>query len=170
MVVDVERRDDERGFFARTFSRDEFLAAGPEPLVEQMSVSWSRRPGTLRGLHVRTAASPEAKLVRCTRGAVLDVLVDVRPDSPTCLRSFAVELPADNRRAVYVPPPVAHGHQTLVDDCELTYAMSAAHVPEAERGLRYDDPALGLTWPLPVTVLSERDASWPLLDADGRAG
>ncbi len=170
MVVDVERRDDERGFFARTFSRDEFLAAGPEPLVEQMSVSWSRRAGTLRGLHVRTAASPEAKLVRCTRGAVLDVLVDVRPDSPTCLRSFAVELPADNRRAVYVPPPVAHGHQTLVDDCELTYAMSAAHVPEAERGLRYDDPALGLTWPLPVTVLSERDASWPLLDADGRAG
>ncbi len=162
-VVDLERREDERGFFARSFCRTEFLAAGLRPAVEQMNVSYTRQAGTVRGMHYQVAPATESKLVRCTAGAVADIIVDMRSDSPTYLAHFAVELTAANHRAVYVPPMFAHGHQALVDDCEITYAVSEAYTVGAERGLRYDDPALDLPWPRPVAVVSDKDASWPLL-------
>jgi dTDP-4-dehydrorhamnose 3,5-epimerase len=164
VLVDLERRSDERGFFARTFCREEFAAAGLEPLVEQCNLSYNHRAGTLRGMHFQVAPATEAKLVRCTAGAVVDVIVDVREGSATYLQSFHVELSADNRRALYVPPLFAHGYQTLVDGAEVAYQVSEAYTPGTERGLRHDDPRLGLTWPLPVSVLSDKDAAWPLLD------
>ncbi len=167
VVVDLERREDERGFFARSYCREEFLAAGLEPLGEQSNVSFNRLAGTLRGLHYQLPPASEAKLVRCTAGAVLDVVVDARPGSPTYLRSVAVELTSANHRALYVPPMFAHGYQTLVDDTEVVYQVSAAYTPGTERGLRYDDPALGITWPLPVSVISPKDAAWDLLDVAG---
>lgn len=163
-VVELELREDSRGFFARTFSADEFRAAGLEPIVEQCNLSFNHAAGTLRGMHRQIAPHPEAKLVRCTRGAVLDVIVDMRDDSPTRLQHVAVELTAENRRALYVPPYFAHGYLTLTDGAEVMYQVSGAYAPEAERGLRYDDPALGIDWPLEVQVISEKDASWPLLD------
>jgi len=163
VVVDLERKADDRGFFARTFCREEFAAAGLEPLVEQCNLSYNHRAGTLRGMHFQVAPATEAKLVRCTAGAIVDIIVDVRSGSPTYLRSFSVELTAENRRALYVPPMFAHGYQTLVDGAEVTYQVSEAYTPGTERGLRHDDPRLGLAWPLPVTVLSDKDAAWPLL-------
>lgn len=166
-VVDLEPHEDERGFFARSFSREEFAAAGMIPHIEQMNVSYSRRAGTLRGMHYQVAPALESKFIRCTRGGIVDQIVDVRPDSPTYLQHVSVELTVDNHRALYVPPMFAHGHQTLVDDSEITYAVSGAHTPGAERGLRYDDPVLGLSWPLPVTVISAKDASWPLMEQGG---
>lgn len=162
-LVDLEPREDERGFFARTFDRAEFLAAGLEAPAEQCSLSYNHRAGTLRGMHYQVAPALEAKLVRCTRGALLDVVVDVRPGSLTYLRSFAVELTAENRRSVLISPMLAHGFQTLVDDTEVIYQISEAHTPGTERGLRHDDPVLGLYWPLAVSVLSRRDAEWPML-------
>jgi dTDP-4-dehydrorhamnose 3,5-epimerase len=165
VVVDVERKQDARGFFARTFCREEFAAEGLEPTVEQCSISFSSRAGTLRGMHYQVASATEAKLVRVTSGAVLDQVVDVRPDSPTYLSSFAIELTAANRTALYVPPMCAHGFQTLTDDSEVSYSINAAYTPGADRGLRHDDPALALRWPLPVTVISDRDRAWPLLTA-----
>ncbi|RJK97868.1 dTDP-4-dehydrorhamnose 3,5-epimerase [Vallicoccus soli] len=162
-VVELELREDERGFFARTFCRSEFEAAGLEPLVEQCNLSYNHRAGTLRGMHYQVEPAPEAKLVRCTRGAIVDVIVDMRPESPTYLRHVAVELTADNRRALYVPPLFAHGYLTLVDGAEVVYQVSAAYTPGTERGLRHDDPALGIDWPVPVSVVSEKDRSWALL-------
>ena len=166
-IIDLERREDERGFFARTFCREEFAAAGLEPAVEQCNVSYNRRAGTVRGMHFQVDPAPEAKLVRCVRGAIVDIIVDVRPDSATYLEHIAVELTADNRRALYVPPMFAHGFQTLVDDSEVTYQVSAAYTPGTERGLRFDDPALGLRWPLPVSVISAKDQAWSLLEPAG---
>lgn len=162
-LVDTERHEDERGFFARTYCREEFLAAGLSALGEQGSLSYNHRSGTLRGLHYQVAPATEAKLVRCSAGAVLDQVVDLQPDSPTYLQSFAVELTADNRTALYVPPMFAHGFQVLADGTEVLYQMSQAHRPGSARGVRYDDPALGLSWPLRVTVISDADRSWPLL-------
>ena len=163
VVVELELKQDERGFFARTFCRSEFVAAGLEPLVEQCNLSFNHRAGTLRGMHYQVAPATEAKLVRCTTGAVLDQIVDVREDSPTYLQSFSVELTAGNRTALYVPPMFAHGYQALSDGAEVSYQVSEAYTPGTERGLRYDDPALGLAWPLPVSVISAKDAAWPLL-------
>lgn len=165
VVLDLERREDDRGFFARTFCRSEFAEHGLEPLVEQCNLSFNHLAGTLRGMHYQVAPATEAKLVRCTSGAVVDQIVDVRPDSPTYLQSFAVELTADNRRALYVPPMFAHGYQTLTDGAEVAYQVSEAYTPGTERGLRHDDPALGLVWPLAVAVISDKDASWPLWKA-----
>ncbi len=165
VVVDLERKADDRGFFARTFCREEFAAAGLEPLVEQCNLSYNHRAGTLRGMHFQVAPATEAKLVRCTAGAIVDIIVDVRTSSPTYLRSFSVELTAENRRALYVPPMFAHGYQTLVNGAEVTYQVSEAYTPGTERGLRHDDPRIGLAWPLPVAVLSDKDAAWPLLEA-----
>ena len=162
-IVDLELREDDRGFFARTFCREEFVAAGLDPLVEQCNVSFNHQAGTLRGMHVQVDPAPEAKLIRCTRGAIMDIIVDLREGSPTRLQHVAVELTADNRRALYVPPYFAHGYQTLVDDTEVGYQVSGAYVPGTERGLRHDDPALGLTWPVPVTVISDKDRAWPPL-------
>lgn len=162
-IIELERREDDRGFFARTYDRQEFLDAGLEPAVEQCNLSYNHKAGTLRGMHLQVAPHPETKLVRCVRGALVDIIVDLRPDSPTRLQHVAVELTADNRRALFVPAYFAHGFQTLVDDTEAIYQVSGAYTPQAERGLRHDDPDLALPWPVETTVISEKDRSWPLL-------
>jgi dTDP-4-dehydrorhamnose 3,5-epimerase len=170
LVVDIEPSSDERGFFARMFDRDEFERRGLAMSFPQVSLSYSRREGTLRGLHYQVEPAPEAKLVRCTRGAMHDVVVDLRPGSPTFLRHVAVELSADNHRAIYIPAMCAHGFQALENDTETLYHIDNVYVPEAARGLRYDDPALAISWPLPVTVISEKDRAWPLLEHDPTLG
>ncbi len=164
-LIDPEPFTDERGCFARLFCRREFEARGLEPAVAQTSLAWNPRRGTLRGLHYQAPPHAEAKLVRCTRGAVHDVIVDLRPDSPAFKRHLAVELTAENRRQIYVPPGCAHGYLTLADATEVAYQMSAFHAPEAARGVRYDDPAFAIRWPLAVAVIGERDLSYP--DFDG---
>jgi dTDP-4-dehydrorhamnose 3,5-epimerase len=146
-IVEPERLEDERGFLARTFSTDEFAARGLDDRVAQCSTSFSPTLGTLRGLHYQAAPHGEAKLVRCTRGAIYDVAVDLRPDSPSYLRWCGWELSADNGRALFVPEGCAHGFQTLMDDTEVLYQMSTPYVPEAARGVRWDDPAFGIEWP-----------------------
>jgi len=161
-LLEPERLEDERGFFARTFCRREFEARGLDPEVLQCSLSFNRRRGTVRGMHWQAAPAEEAKLVRVVRGAVHDVIVDVRPGSATLGRHAAVRLDAENRLALYVPPGFAHGFQTLEDGTELLYQMSAVHAPEHARGFRFDDPEVGIHWPLPVAVISERD--WGLPD------
>jgi dTDP-4-dehydrorhamnose 3,5-epimerase len=167
-VVEPERSVDARGFFARTFCRREFEALGLNPNLAQCSISWNRRRGTLRGLHYQAAPHAEAKLVRCTRGAVFDVVVDLREGSPTFGRWHACELSAENRSAMYIPEGCAHGFQTLVDDTEALYLISEFHHPESSRGARWDDPAIGVEWPLAVTEMSERDASFPYLKEPAR--
>jgi dTDP-4-dehydrorhamnose 3,5-epimerase len=161
--VDLEEFVDERGFFARSFCRDEFVAAGLEPAVAQCNVSYNHLAGTLRGLHFQTAAAPEAKLVRCTRGAIFDVIVDMRPDSATLGRHVAVELTADNHRALFIPPLFAHAFQTLQDATEVHYQMSQPYTPNTERGLRFDDPVLAIDWPMPPTAMNQKDRNWLLL-------
>jgi dTDP-4-dehydrorhamnose 3,5-epimerase len=163
VIVDLKRLEDERGFFARSFCTDEFAAHGLDTRVVQCNVSYNERAGTIRGMHYQGPPSPEAKLVRCTSGAVHDVVIDMRPESPTYLQHVAVELSSQNRRALYVPELVAHGFQTLVDDTEVFYQMNVAFDPGGARGFRYDDPAFGIQWPLAVTSISEKDASIPLL-------
>lgn len=160
-LLEPELRMDDRGFFARTFCRREFEEHGLDPEVAQCSLSFNRWRGTLRGMHYQATPGEEAKLVRCMRGAIHDVIVDVRPGSPTLGRHAAVDLSADDRLALYVPPGFAHGFQTLSDDTELYYQMSAFYAPELARGFRYDDPELGIEWPLPVTVISDRDRELP---------
>lgn len=163
-IVDLERREDERGFFARSFCEDEFKAQGLNPCVAQCNVSFSAAAGTLRGMHFQRAPHVEAKLVRCTRGAAFDVIVDLRADSPTLGRWISVELTADNHRAIYVPAGFAHGAQTLVDNTELFYQMSAPYHAAAASGVRWDDPAFGIVWPDPPStgrIIAERDRTWP---------
>jgi dTDP-4-dehydrorhamnose 3,5-epimerase len=160
-VVDLERREDDRGYFARTFCEDEFRAHGLEPRVTQASVSHNRRRGTLRGMHYQASPHEEAKLVRCTRGAIFDVALDLRRDSPSFRRWYAVELSADNGRALYVPPGVAHGFQTLDDDTDVLYQMSEPHHPDAARGVRFDDPQFAIPWPLERPIVNERDRAYP---------
>ena len=162
-IVDLVVKRDDRGFFARSFCREEFIENGLEPMVEQCNLSFNYKKGTIRGMHMQIAPHPEAKYVRCIRGAVLDIIVDMRPGSPTRFQHVAVELSQDNRRGLYVPPFFAHGYQTLTDDAEVSYQVSGGYAPQAERGLRYNDPVLQLPWPLPVTVISDKDRSWPLL-------
>jgi dTDP-4-dehydrorhamnose 3,5-epimerase len=162
-IIELEMREDDRGGFARTFDRAEFEAAGLNPAVEQCNLSFNHKAGTLRGMHYQLDWAPEVKLVRCIRGAIVDQIVDMRPDSPTYLQHVSIELTADNRKALYVPPMFAHGYQALTDGAEVVYQVSGAYTPAAERGQKYDDPALGLTWPIPVTVISAKDSSWPLL-------
>ena len=162
-IVDLVVKRDDRGFFARSFCREEFIANGLEPMVEQCNLSFNYKKGTIRGMHMQIAPHPEAKYVRCIRGAVMDIIVDMRPGSPTRFQHVAVELSQDNRRGLYVPPFFAHGYQTLTDDAEVSYQVSGGYAPQAERGLRYNDPVLQLPWPLPVTVISDKDRSWPLL-------
>lgn len=161
-LVEPERREDERGFFARTFCREEFAAHGLEPAVAQCSVSFNRAAGTLRGMHYQAAPRREAKLVRCTRGAIFDAVVDLRVGSLTYGLSFSVELTADSRLALYVPPEFAHGFQTLATGTEVFYQMSEAYEPGHDRGFRWDDPAVGIAWPLPVAAMSARDRGLPL--------
>lgn len=161
-VIEPERHEDERGFFARTWCRREFAARGLNTQVVQCNVSFNRRKGTLRGLHYQVAPHEEAKLVRCTRGAVYDVIVDLRPRSPAFLRWIAVRLGAEDGRMVYVPEGCAHGFQTLEDDTEVFYQMSEFYAPECARGVRWDDPAFGIEWPaVAERVLSARDRTFP---------
>lgn len=161
VIIDLERREDERGFFARSFCRREFEERHLDPCVSQCNVSFNRRRGTLRGMHWQTAPHGEAKLVRVTHGAVWDVIIDLRPDSASYAEWLGVELTAETRRALYVPDGFAHGFQTLVDDTEVFYQMSTAYAPEAQRGLRWDDPAFGIGWPIDPPFLSRRDATFP---------
>lgn len=164
-VIGLEPRRDDRGFFARTFCTQEFAARGLAPAVAQCNLSFNYREGILRGLHYQTQPAAEAKLVRCVRGAVYDLIVDLRPDSPTYLSHVGVELTAENRLSLYVPEMFAHGYQTLTSEAEVVYQVSQFYSPEHECELRYDDPALGIRWPLPVSEISEKDANWPLLGA-----
>lgn len=155
---------DARGSFARIFCQDEFSEAGLRNMVAQVNLSANLVCGTLRGLHFQQGAAAEAKLIRCVRGSLYDVLVDVRPDSPTHLQHFGIELSPDNMLALYVPEGCAHGFLTLEDQTEAIYQVSTVYTPGAEGGLRYDDPALGIDWPRGVSVISDKDANWPLLD------
>ena len=162
-IVDIEERRDSRGLFARTYCRDEFEAHGLDPGLVQGNLSYNNRRGTLRGLHFQFPPAAETKIIRCTRGALVDVIVDLRPESPTYLRHVAVELTEDNYRALYVPERFAHGYQVLEDETETSYQVGEFYAPGHEGGLRYDDPGLGLEWPLPVTEISEKDSDWRLL-------
>jgi dTDP-4-dehydrorhamnose 3,5-epimerase len=166
-VIELERREDNRGFFARAFCQKEFDAHGLKPLIAQANVASNRLKGTIRGMHFQYPPAAETKLVRCTRGAILDIIVDLRPESPTYRRHVAVELSEDNQRALYVPERFAHGYQVLRDNTDTSYQVGEFYTPGAEGGLRYDDPALGLRWPLPVTAISDKDREWALMDKVG---
>lgn len=160
-VIDIEPREDERGFFARSWCREEFVRQGLDPRLVQCNISYNTRRGTLRGMHRQLAPHEEVKVVRCTRGAIHDVLLDLRPDSKTFCRWVAVELTEENRRMLYVPEGVAHGFQTLVDGTELFYQMSETYHGDLASGVRWDDPRFGITWPIADPIISERDASFP---------
>jgi dTDP-4-dehydrorhamnose 3,5-epimerase len=162
-IIDLEPFVDERGWFARTHCADTFASRGLTSSFSQCSASFNYRRGTLRGLHFQAAPAEEAKLVRCVRGALFDVAVDLRPDSPTCGRWVSVELSADNGRAILIPEGCAHGFQTLTDDAELFYQISVAYRPELSRGVRWDDPVLDIPWPIEAPVVSERDRALPTL-------
>lgn len=160
-LVALEPRGDERGSFARSFCTSEFVQHGLETGYVQQNVSRSARKGTLRGMHFQLGAHAEAKLIRCATGAVYDVLIDIRPASPTYGKWFGAELSGDNHVQMYAPPGVAHGFITLCDDVEVTYLVSRAYAPGQEGGLRYNDPAFEIDWPTAVTVIAPRDAAWP---------
>lgn len=159
-IVEVEKKEDERGFFARTFCQHELEAQGLDPRVAQCSTSFNKKKGTLRGMHYQVAPHAEAKLVRCTMGAIYDIIIDMRRDSPTFRQWVAAELTAENRRMLYIPEGLAHGFQTLVDYTEVLYQMSEFYHPECARGVRWDDPAFALIWPIAAAVLSPRDAGF----------
>jgi dTDP-4-dehydrorhamnose 3,5-epimerase len=163
-IIDLELKEDNRGFFARAFCQQEFEEHGLKPVIAQANLAFNKRKGSVRGMHFQFPPTAETKLVRCTRGAILDIIVDLRPESPTYLDHVAVELTVDNHRALYVPERFAHGYQVLEDVTETSYQVGEFYTPESEGGLRYDDPALGLTWPLPVTEMSEKDRAWALLE------
>ena len=163
-IVDVERREDERGFFARAFCQREFAEHGLKPVIAQANVAFNKRKGTLRGMHFQYPPHAETKLVRATRGAILDVIVDLRPESATFLQHIALELSADGHRALYVPERFAHGYQALEDATETSYQASEFYTPAAEGGLSPFDPRLALKWPLPVTIISSKDSAWKHLE------
>jgi dTDP-4-dehydrorhamnose 3,5-epimerase len=160
-AIDLELIDDPRGFFARAWSEEEFAAKGLDTRIAHCSVSFNERRGTLRGLHFQRTPHEEVKVVRCTRGALFDVIVDLRPESPGFSRWIGVELTADNRRALYVPRGFAHGFQTLTDGTEVYYMISTPYVPEASYGVRWNDPTFGIVWPLDPVEISEKDRRWP---------
>ena len=162
-VIELDAIEDERGFFARTFCQQEFNTLSLESRIAQCNISFNRWRGTLRGLHYQCEPYQEAKLVRCTRGLIWDVIVDLRNSSPTRLRWFGKELDATAREAIYVPRGFAHGFQALEDNSEVFYQMSEFYHPEAALGVRWNDPAIGIEWPIPNPLLSERDSSFPLL-------
>lgn len=163
-IIDIERREDDRGFFARMFCQHEFEAHGLKPVIAQANLAFNRKRGTMRGMHFQFPPYPETKVVRASRGAILDIIVDLRPESPTYLQHVAVELTGDNYRALYVPERFAHGYQVLEDDTETTYQVGEFYQPTVESGLHHADPRLGLEWPLPVTEISPKDAVWKMLD------
>ena len=163
-IIEPELISDARGFFAMSWLPEEFETRGLNPLIAQCNISFNKRCGTVRGMHFQRKPHEEAKIVRCTRGAMYDVAIDLRRDSPTRYEWVAAELTADNYRMLYIPEGFAHGYQTLADDTEIFYQISESYHPESAGGVRWDDPAFGLKWPLPITVIAERDATYPLLD------
>lgn len=163
-VIDIERREDSRGFFARAFCQHEFEKHGLKPLVAQANIAYNRVKGTVRGMHFQTPPAAETKVVRCTRGSILDIIVDLRPESATYLQHVAVELSAANSRSIYVPERFAHGYQVLEDETETSYMVGEFYSPPNERALRYDEPLFALKWPLPVSVISDKDRNAPLLE------
>ncbi|MDH6061632.1 dTDP-4-dehydrorhamnose 3,5-epimerase [Chrysosporum bergii ANA360D] len=163
-IVDVEKKPDRRGFFARGFCAQEFVAYGLKPTVAQCNISFNYKKGTVRGMHYQISPFPETKLVRCTQGAIYDVIIDMRPESPTFLSHIGVELTAENRRALYVPEMFAHGYQTLTDETEVVYQVGEFYTPGCERGLRYNDPFFNIEWPLETTEISQKDLNWTLLE------
>ncbi|WP_226346538.1 dTDP-4-dehydrorhamnose 3,5-epimerase [Agilicoccus flavus] len=165
-IIDLKAFEDERGGFARTFCVEEFAQHGIETNVAQANMSWNAKKGTMRGMHRQIEPAAEGKLVRCVRGTIVDCCLDLREDSPTFGQNVMVELSADNRRALWIPPYCGHGYLTKTDDTEVMYQVSGMYTPGAERGQRYDDPAFGLEWPGEVTVVSEKDQNWP--DWDGK--
>jgi dTDP-4-dehydrorhamnose 3,5-epimerase len=163
-LIDLTAIADDRGFFARTYCAEEFAAKGVGVELRQCSVSYNAAKGTLRGLHYQRAPHEEHKLVRCTAGAIFDVIVDIRPQSSHFRRWFGTALTAQNRRSLFIPPGFAHGFITLSDDTEVYYMISVPHAPEFARGFRWNDPAFAIQWPMAPTVISPRDAAYPLLD------
>ena len=168
-TVELDRKAAERGFFARTWCREEFARVGITVDMVQASVSYNRRRGTVRGLHFAWPPSREAKLVRCERGRVFDVIVDLRPESPAFLRHFALTLEDERRNGLYIPPGVAHGFQTLAEDSTVLYMMTDAYRAELAAGVRFDDPAFGVPWPLPVSCIIDRDRDYPDFDRSAHA-
>ena len=166
-LIDLDRRQDNRGFFARMFCQNEFTAHGLKPMIAQANVGSNLKRGTLRGMHFQYPPGAETKYVRCTRGAILDIIVDLRPESPTYLEHVAVELSAYNQRGLYVPERFAHGYITLEDNTDTSYMVGEYYMPGVEGGLQYGDPQLALDWPLAVSVISEKDTQWPLLGEIG---
>jgi dTDP-4-dehydrorhamnose 3,5-epimerase len=160
-IIEIERLEDQRGFFARGWCKMEFESHGLESRLVQANISLTKKKGTLRGLHYQVAPHEETKIIRCTRGSVYDVVVDLRPNSPTYMQWLGVELSADNYRMLYVPRGFARGYQTLEDKTEIFYHVSEFYTPAAERGIRYDDPVFGISWPLRVEEMSDKDKSWP---------
>ena len=159
-IIDIDRKEDERGYFARVFCQNEFCEHGLKSVIAQANVASNARRGTLRGMHFQYPPAAESKLVRCTRGAILDIIVDLRPESPTYLEHISVELDEDNMRALYVPERFAHGYQVLRDNTDTSYQVGEFYTPNAEGGLRYDDPRLELKWPLEVSVISSKDQAF----------
>jgi dTDP-4-dehydrorhamnose 3,5-epimerase len=160
-IIELEPIKDERGFFARSWCRNEWLERGLNPHLVQCNIVWNCKRGTLRGMHWQDAPHAEAKLVRCTRGAIYDVILDLRPASPTWKQWFAIELSALNRTMLYIPEGFAHGLQTLQDDSEVFYQMSEEYHPESARGVRWNDPAFGIEWPDAKRIIAARDAAFP---------
>jgi dTDP-4-dehydrorhamnose 3,5-epimerase len=163
-IIDLDRKTDERGFFARAFCQNEFREHGLKPIIAQANIASNAKRGTLRGMHFQYPPAAESKLVRCTRGAILDIIVDLRPDSPTYLDHVSVELNEDNMRALYVPERFAHGYQALCNNTDTSYQVGEFYTPSTESGLLHDDPRLGLKWPLPVSVISAKDQAFRPLD------
>ena len=166
-VIDLERREDLRGFFARAFCQHEFTNHGLKPVIAQANLAYNKQKGTIRGMHFQFPPAAETKLVRCTRGAILDIIVDLRPESPTFLQHTAVELNEENFRTLYVPERFAHGYQVLRDGTDTSYQVGEFYAPGSEGGLLYNDPRLGLNWPLLITVISDKDKGWkPLTEQE----
>lgn len=166
-LVDLEPISDDRGFFSRSFCHDEFTVRGMRSVIAQCNVSYNRTRGTIRGMHYQHPPMAEAKLVRCTRGALYDVVIDLRHDSDTFCRWFAVELTGDNHRSLYIPEGFAHGFQTLEDDTEVFYQMFERFSPQHAAGVRWDDPVFSIAWPLPGLNISDKDRSYPLFAGPG---
>jgi len=160
-VIDLERFEDERGFFARTWCKKEFEENGLNSNLAQCNTSFNKKKGTLRGMHYQTGPHAEAKLVRCTQGSIYDVIIDLRPDSKTYKNWFAIELNKDNHKMLYIPEHFAHGFLTLEDNTEVFYHISEFYYPESARGVRWDDPAFSIKWPIEVSIISERDRDCP---------
>ena len=161
-VVELDQREDERGFFARAWCKQEFASRGLATEFVQHNIAFNWKKGTLRGLHYQAEPHGEVKLIRCTRGAIFDVVVDLRSESATCGQWYGVELTAENRKMLYIPKGCAHGYQTLLGETEVFYQVSAFYQPEAERGIRWDDPTFGIKWPEAVSIVSEKDQRWPM--------